>query len=326
MNKLKNAKTETMNALYFDRNLNIREVPVPVRPQGESFVRVSLAGICATDREIAAGYMSFKGIPGHEFVGIVEKSDNKHLIGKRVVGEINCGCGECEMCRSGVERHCPNRTTLGIAGRNGAFAEYLILPDRNLFEVPENIDNKTAVFTEPLAAAMEIFEQVKVIPSWKTLIIGDGKLSALIAQVFKLHSLDLTISGKSAEKLTRFENWGMNLIDNLTEPAGFDLVIEVSGSPDGWETAVNAVKPRGTIILKSTYHGNLNFNPAPLVIKEINLVGSRCGKFKPALRLLSQGLIDTESMINRIYKFPDIIKAIQYANFPETMKVLVEFA
>lgn len=315
-----------MKALVYDGDLHMREIPVPVVKKGESLIKVKLAGICATDREIASGYMNFKGVPGHEFVGVVKQSDDKNLIGKRVVGEINCGCGECEMCRSGLERHCPNRTTLGIFQRDGAFAEYLTLPDGNLIEIPSEIDDRTAVFTEPLAAALEILEQVKIIPSWKVLIIGDGKLAALIAQVFRLHSVDLTILGKSAEKLTRFEEWGMKIIDRLTEPAGYDLVVEASGSPNGWETAVNAVKPRGIIVLKSTYHGGFNFNPAPLVINEINLVGSRCGKFEPALRLLSERLIDTDSMINRIYKFPDIIEAIQFANYPETMKVLVEFA
>ncbi|MBC8204027.1 MAG: alcohol dehydrogenase catalytic domain-containing protein, partial [FCB group bacterium] len=232
MSKADDDKKRTMKALVYDGDLHMREIPVPVVKKGESLIKVKLAGICATDREIASGYMNFKGVPGHEFVGVVKQSDDKNLIGKRVVGEINCGCGECEMCRSGLERHCPNRTTLGIFQRDGAFAEYLTLPDGNLIEILSEIDDRTAVFTEPLAAALEILEQVKIIPSWKVLIIGDGKLAALIAQVFRLHSVDLTILGKSAEKLTRFEEWGMKIIDRLTEPAGYDLVVEASGSPD----------------------------------------------------------------------------------------------
>ena len=315
-----------MKALVFDGNLKLTEVRLPERAEGESLVKVRSAGICATDREIFSGYMDFRGIPGHEFVGVVVETDDDNLIGKRVVGEINCGCGTCEMCMSGLERHCPVRTVLGIAGRNGAFAEYLTLPDRNLVEVPGNINDNTAVFTEPLAAGLEIFEQIKIDPKWKILIIGDGRLAALTAQIFKVKSHDVSVIGRSENKLRLLESWGMRIVPELTESGGYDVVVEASGSPEGWDTAVKAVKPRGYLVLKSTYHGNLNFNPAVLVINEINLIGSRCGRFEPALKLLSEGRIDTDSIISRVFDFDDIIEAVEYAGQPETMKVLVEFA
>lgn len=313
-----------MKALFFDGNLSVREIPVPKVEPGEALIKVTTAGICATDREIAAGYMEFKGVPGHEFVGLVEDAEDPGWRGKRVVGEINAACGECEMCRAGLGRHCPSRTVLGIKGRNGAFAEYLILPVINLFPVPEKMSDREAVFTEPLAAALEIAEQVKLVPTYKTLIVGDGKLAALIAQVLKLSGLDLMVTGKSAEKLALFEKWGIPATLEKPSTKAFDLVVEASGSPDGWNTAVSLVKPRGTIVLKSTYHGDLNFNPAQLVINEITVVGSRCGRFEPALRLLEAGLIDVKSMISRVYPFDKIMGAFVFAGKPEVMKVLVE--
>ena len=314
-----------MKALYFNRELTWKDLPLPELKPAEALIKVSYAGICATDREIIKGYMSFKGILGHEFVGIVENSDEPEWIGKRVVGEINAACGKCEYCRKGLERHCPHRTVLGIKGRNGVFAEFLTLPNDNLREVPIKIDDRTAVFTEPLAAAMEIAEQVKLEPSWNALIIGDGKLAALIAQVLKLKGLKLTIAGKIQKKLQLFENWGMEITLDEPAPHSFDLVVEASGSSQGWNTAVSAVKPRGIIVLKSTYRGDLNFNPAPLVINEITLVGSRCGRFEPALRLLASNCIDIKSLISKVFAFDDMLQAFDYSLRLECMKVLVEF-
>jgi len=314
-----------MKALYFDEKLYTKDIPLPQLKPGEALIRTLYAGICATDREIVEGYMEFKGVPGHEFVGIVENSDEPEWIGKRVVGEINAACGKCEYCRKGLTRHCPHRTVLGIKGRNGAFAEFLTLPNINLREVPHQIDDQTAVFTEPLAAAVEIAEQVKLDPSWNALIIGDGKLAALIAQVLKLKGLKLTIAGKIPQKLRLFENWGMAVTLDEPAPHSYDLVVEASGSPQGWNTAVSAVKPRGIIVLKSTYQGDMNFNPAPLVINEITLVGSRCGRFEPALRLLASGCIDVKSLISKVFDFYNMLEAFEYSMRQECMKVLVEF-
>ena len=269
--------------------------------------------------------MNFKGVPGHEFVGIVEQCPNKNWLGKKVVGEINAGCGSCEYCRQGLERHCPSRTTLGISGRNGAFAQYLTLPMRNLHFVPPEMDNYTAVFIEPLSAALEIAEQIKLEPNWKTLIVGDGKLAALIAQILRLHGLTIDVIGKIPAKLELFTKWNCKILQNESEALEYDLVIEASGSPSGWETAVNSVKPRGIIILKSTYQGKLDFNPAPLVINEITLIGSRCGRFEPALRLLKTGLIQIQPLISKVFNFDDILEALIYSQRIECMKVLVDF-
>jgi len=314
-----------MKALYFDKTLSIKELPVPEPTQSESLIKVLMTGICATDREIVAGYMNFTGVPGHEFVGIVEKSDNPELIGKRVVGEINCACNTCEMCRRKLQRHCLNRTVLGISDRNGVLAEYCTLPNSNLFEVPSAIDDHHAVFTEPLAAAMEIGEQLVLNPEWETLIIGDGKLAALIAQVMRLKGMNLTVAGINPVKINTIRSWGIPVIEEKPQKKSYDLVIEASGNPEGWKTAVNCVRPRGTIVLKSTYHGNLDFNPAPVVVDEITVVGSRCGNFGPAIRLLETGCLDLESMISKIFTFENIDEAFEYSNLPEAMKVLVDF-
>jgi threonine dehydrogenase-like Zn-dependent dehydrogenase len=269
--------------------------------------------------------MNFKGVPGHEFVGIVEKATDAKWINKRVVGEINAACGECEYCRKGLKRHCLRRTVLGIMGRNGAFAEFLTLPEVNLWEVPDKLDNHTAVFTEPLAAALEITEQVKIEPDWKVLIIGDGKLSALVAQVLKLKGVNLTVLGKIPSKLKLFEKWGIFVTLQIPEEISFDLVIEASGSSQGWITAIKLVKPRGTIVLKSTYQGEVNFNTAPLVINEITIIGSRCGPFAPALRILEMELVEVKPLISKVFSFENILEAFKYSQRPECLKVIIDF-
>lgn len=314
-----------MKALFFDGKLSLKNIPEPEIPPGEALIKVSAAGICATDREIAAGYMNFRGVPGHEFVGVVEEAEAGEWIGKRVGGEINAGCGVCDYCRRGLARHCLDRTVLGIQGRNGVFAEYTALPVENLLVIPDSLQDMTAVFIEPLAAAMEICEQVKIDPSYETLIIGDGKLSALTAQVLKLSGMRILVAGKIPEKLALFAKWGLETTLDAPPRAAFDIVVEASGRPEGWEAAVAAVKPRGTIVLKSAYHGSIDFNPALLVVNEVTLVGSRCGRFKPALRMLESGQIETEPLISRVFPFDEIIEAFNFANQPQTMKTLVEF-
>jgi len=316
-----------MKALVFREKLALEEVPKPQPAPGEALVKVVIAGICKTDVEISRGYMDFKGIPGHEFVGIVASSPESGQIGKRVVGEINAGCGDCAQCRQGLERHCPNRTVLGILGRNGAFADYLTLPARNLVSVPAELPDEKAVFVEPLAAALEILEQISVRPADSVLVIGDGKLGLLISMVLKLTGCRLKLVGKHPEKLALFSRLGgsVEALQSFGESDyGFDTVIEASGHASGWELALSKVKPRGTIVLKSTYHGVMDFNSAPLVINEISVVGSRCGRFEPALRLMEQGLIDPTPLISGIYPMDEIEEAFRRSFEKDNLKVLVK--
>lgn len=315
-----------MKALFFDGNVSLRDIPVPNPQEGEALIRVLLAGICKTDTEITHGYMNFTGVLGHEFVGVVEDARDLGLVGTRVVGEINAGCGQCESCAKGLTRHCSHRTVLGIQGRHGAFAEYLTLPEANLVIVPDTVSNEQAVFTEPVAAALEILEQVHIEPSDRVLVIGDGKLGLLIASVLNLVGCDLCLAGKHPEKMVVFQAQGGNVIlleKLLAGSERFDKVIEASGRPAGWELALARVKPRGTIILKSTYHESISFNPALLVINEITLVGSRCGLFPPALRLLEKGLIDPTPLISAVYPLADGIEAFERTAQPGVFKVLL---
>lgn len=316
-----------MKALYFNGcNLELQERPIPENGEGESLVKVLLAGICRTDLEIMKGYMNFVGIPGHEFVGEVVKSANPKLVGKRVVGEINAGCGACDFCRHGMERHCSNRTVLGISGRDGAFAEYLTLPNSNLLEVPASVSNEKAVFVEPLAAALEILEQIHIPPASRVLIIGDGRLAVLISLVLRLTGCEFIVLGKHSNKVKLFEEIGarVSLLDDLRDTRGrFDFVVEASGSPSGWTLATEFVKPRGVIVLKSTYHGNLDFNAAILVINEISILGSRCGQFLPALRLLASDFVDPTVLISDSLGLDEFSEAFSKAKTSGVFKVLI---
>lgn len=314
-----------MKSLYFDKSLLIKNIPNPRLISGEAVIKTSVAGICATDKEIAAGYMNFTGVPGHEFAGIVVECEQNEWIGKRVVGEINAGCGKCAYCLSGMQRHCSDRTTLGIYRRNGVFAEYFSLPIENLLEIPKDVDEKEAVFIEPLAAALEILEQVSIVPNWKTAIIGDGKLAALIAQVLRLTGAHIIVYGKDSVKLNIISTFGIEISMETPSESQFDLVIEASGNPSGFASAVDSVKPRGIIVLKSTYADMLNYNPAPIVIKEAAVIGSRCGKFAPAMRLLQNKLIDVKPLITAMFPFKDILSAFEFARRPECLKVIIQF-
>ena len=316
-----------VKALVFDGKLELREMSLPTMGEKDALIRVTLGGVCMTDLEIVKGYMNFKGVLGHEFVGVVERSANPQLLGKRVVGEINVGCGHCEFCLKGLERHCYNRTCLGIFMRDGAFSEYITLPEANLHVVPENVSDEAAVFVEPLAAALEILEQIHVEPATQTLIIGDGRLGLLVSMVLRLTGCSITALGKHSEKLEMFEKQGaatvkLEDVDKLGQK--FDLVVEASGSPSGWNTAIECVKPRGTIALKSTYHGEFSFNPAPLVINEISVVGSRCGRFAPALRLLKSGLVDPRMLITATYPLDEAVEAFEKARHGKNVKVIIK--
>lgn len=299
-------------------------MPEP-RPD-EALIKVRMAGICNTDIEISRGYMNFRGVLGHEFVGIVEHSPDPPQIGTRVVGEINAGCGECSFCRAGMERHCPCRTVLGILGRDGALAEYVSLPVKNLVAVPDFLPDEKATFTEPLAAALEILEQVKIEPADRVLVIGDGKLGLLICMALQLTGCDLRLLGKHPEKTQFFKRLGGAVLsfDDLEEQhQRYDVVVEASGHPSGWNLAVKLVRPRGTLVLKSTYHGSLDFNPAPLVIDEITVQGSRCGRFEPALRLMDLGLIDPTPLITEILPFSRVEEAFDKTRSRDALKILV---
>ena len=315
-----------MKALRFENNqLKIADVAKPNK-ELEAVVRVTKSGICNTDLEIVRGYAGFSGTIGHEFVGVVEAAaDAPHLIGKRVVGEINVGCGRCEKCLQGDSRHCPDRTVLGIIGRDGAHAEFLNLPSRNLLEVPDAISDEQAVFVEPLAAAYGITEQVEIFPETKVAVIGDGKLGNLCAQSLALKSDNVSLIGKHKEKLAliRARNIEGVLLENaLKLKRSFDVVVEASGSESGFNLALDLLKPRGKLVLKSTFHGAANWQAWRVVVDEITIVGSRCGRFAPALELLKNKSVDVESLISEELSLSEGVKAIEKAGRKGVMKIL----
>ncbi len=304
-----------MRALWLEeRQLALRKVPEPEPPPGEALVRVLLAGICNTDIELTRGYYPFTGIPGHEFVGEWE--------GKRVVGEINAACGKCEACRNGRRTHCERRTVLGIINRNGAFAEYLTLPIENLRFVPDEVTTEDAVFTEPLAAALEIQAQVTVSPEDRVVVVGDGKLVQLVAQTLALTGCQLLVIGKHRRKLNLLEARGIATAESA--PARkFDIAVECSGNPNGFALARQALRPRGTLVMKSTYAGELTLNASSLVVDEITVIGSRCGPFEPALRLLSDGRVDVRPLVDRTFPLEEGLMAFDEAQRPGVLKVTI---
>jgi threonine dehydrogenase-like Zn-dependent dehydrogenase len=320
--------------LVLDRNY-----PKPEPGNGEALIRVLQAGICNTDLEITRGYLAFQGVLGHEFVGIVEAvhegpgaSRPTYLVGKRVVGEINAAChrADCAYCQQSMFTHCPNRTTLGILNRDGAFAEYLTLPVANLHLVPDIVSDKEAVFVEPLAATFEMLEQVHLKPTHSVVILGDGKIGQLATQVLALSGCEVMMVGKHEEKLALAEKRGLHtyVLDDATSftlenRRRVDVVVECSGSAQGLEMALRLVKPRGTLILKSTVADKSTLNLAPIVIDEIRVQGSRCGPFAPAIRALSQRTIDVRPLISARYSLKDGVAAFEHATRPGVLKVLV---
>jgi threonine dehydrogenase-like Zn-dependent dehydrogenase len=288
-----------------------------------AIVKVHLAGICSTDLQIFKGYMGFTGVPGHEFVGSV-KDGQPELAGKRVVGEINFGCGGCESCRRDLSRHCPNRSVMGILNADGAFAEYVSVPVSNLHLVPESVGDEEAVFTEPLAAAFEILTQIQLDYADEVLVLGDGKLGNLCAQVLRLSGAKVTALGKHADKLARIKKAGVRttLLDDW-QPRLFDIVVEATGSASGLELALSAVRPRGTLILKSTIAGAHQVSLAPIVINEINVIGSRCGPFPDALQALAAKHVSVTPLIEKVYALDDGLAAVEHAAKPATRKILL---
>jgi len=313
-----------MRALIFDGSLRLADDhPGPTRRDGESLIRVLVAGICNTDLEIVRGYMGYSGILGHEFVGVVEESDDPDLRGKRVVGEINLACGECDYCASGLRTHCPTRTVLGILDHPGTMADLCILPDSNLHVVPDDLPDEEAVFCEPLAAAFEILAQVQIGPEKKVVVLGDGKLGLLVAQVMKITGADLLLVGLSPEKLFLAESWSIRTTQDVLGEGPAAVVVDCTGSTAGFETALDLVGPRGTIVIKTTVAERFSVNLAPLVINEISVVGSRCGPFPPALAALSEGGVRVREMISAVLPIEQAAEAFDVASKPDTLKVLL---
>jgi threonine dehydrogenase-like Zn-dependent dehydrogenase len=304
---------------------SIRQIPQPERPGGFALIRLIQAGICNTDLELQRGYYGFSGIPGHEFVGEVVAADSKELIGKRVVGEINLACGGCSWCRRGMGRHCPSRSVLGIVRHPGAFREFLTLPETNLHVVPDSIPTEVAVFTEPLAAACEVLDQARIPCSSVVAVLGDGKLGLLVAQVLQVNGYRVHQFGRHADKLRIAAKAGVvtELRGAHLPEAAYQWVVDATGSQAGLHAAIRMAEPRGTIILKSTVHGEIPLDTAPVIVNEITLIGSRCGRFEPALELLQLGAIDVTSMISDRMPLANAPAAFARAAQRGAMKVLL---
>lgn len=320
-----------MKAIVFDNELKLdNNYPKPIPNKGEALIRVTLAGICNTDYEITKGYMGYVGVLGHEFVGIVEdvNDDDKSWIGKRVVAEISWGCDDpsCEWCAKKNYRHCPNRHTIGIWKKDGCMAEYITLPTNILFEVPENVTDEQAVFVEPLAAACEITEQLHIEPTSKVLVLGDGKLGLTTALTLNSLNLDVLLVGKHQNKLDIAKAQGVKteLLENFKQEKIYDVVVEATGTASGFETSMSLTKPRGVLVLKSTVATGKELNLAPIVIDEITVLGSRCGQFAPALRLLKNNRIDFSPFITKIYSIDDAIEAFEANKSKESLKILIK--
>jgi threonine dehydrogenase-like Zn-dependent dehydrogenase len=315
-----------MRALVLsDGEVRVSEVPVPVPQDGEALIKVLLAGVCNTDLELVRGYMGFSGTLGHEFVGIVEEAKNPHLLGKRVVGEINCVCHKCHYCRMEMPNHCLDRTVLGILNRNGAFADYVVLPEENLHLAPASARDDVAVFTEPTAAAFRIIEQTDINDGDRIIVLGDGKLGQLCAQVLWLQTKNLVCVGKHPWKLKLLQDLGIKtaLAD---EPLmrGADVFVDATGSHQGFERALELVRPEGTVVLKTTVAHPTALELSVPVINEVRVLGSRCGPFRPALEALSLGNVGVRPMVTDVFSLNDADRALRRAGEPDVMKVLIE--
>lgn len=313
-----------MRALVYDGELRVQEAPMPTPGPGEALVKVLSAGVCKTDLEIQRGYMGFKGILGHEFVGMVEEAPNKHLVGKRVVGEINCVCHQCHYCLMEMPHHCLNRSVLGIVGRDGAFAEYLVLPEENLHLAPGTVRDDVLVFAEPTAAAFRITEQVKIGSGERIIVLGDGKLGQLVAQVLWLYCKNLVCVGKHEWKMELLNRLGIATA-HVNDPLerGADIVVEATGSHEGFARALELVRPEGTVVLKTTVAHPTAVELSAPVINEVKIIGSRCGPFRPALEALSMGNVEVRPMISATYDLRDGEEALRRAGEPDVLKVVL---
>lgn len=308
--------------------VTVRQVDMPARPEGYALLKLLVAGICNTDLELQRGYYGFSGRPGHEFVAQVVDSDRLELKGKRVAGEINLACTRCEWCHKGLGRHCPNRTVLGIVNQPGAFADYFVLPDRNLHLIPDALSTEAAVFTEPVAAACELLDQVTIPPGDPIAILGDGKLGLLIAQVLCAHGYPVRVFGKHADKLAIAKAAGAatELIRDASPlpTAAYDWVVDATGHPDGLRAAVAMTRPRGTLMLKSTVHGAVPIDTAPIIVNELTLVGSRCGRIESALPLLARNEVRVNRMIAARFPLSEAPTAFARAAEKGALKVLLQ--
>jgi threonine dehydrogenase-like Zn-dependent dehydrogenase len=315
-----------MISVHLERGrVELRKAPRPRRPKNFALIRLLCGGICNTDLELQRGYYRFSGTPGHEFSGEVIEADDRGLIGRRVVGEINLCCGHCGYCTKGLGRHCPSRSVLGIIKHPGAFREFLTLPERNLHVLPDDLPNERAVFVEPLAAACEILDQLNLRCKAELAVLGDGKLGLLIAQVLYVYGYRVHHFGRHKEKLRISESAGIDteIAGAKLPQAAYEYVVDATGSPEGLQQAVQMARPRGTVVMKSTVHGAVALDMAPVIVNEISLLGSRCGRFEPALQLLSRGLIRVDEMISDRYKLADAPRAFKRAAEKEALKVLL---
>jgi len=306
--------------------VSLRDVPKPERPPGYALIRTLAAGICNTDLELQRGYYGFSGTPGHEFAGEVVEADSTELPGKRVAGEINLACGTCAWCMRNLGRHCPNRTVLGIVKHPGAFQEFFTLPERNLHILPDGIATESAVFIEPLAAACEILDQVRIPAGESVAVLGDGKLGLLVAIALRAYGVEVRQFGHHRDKLLIAERAGVDTaaIGATLPVAGFDFVVDATGTREGLASAVKMVKPRGTIVMKSTVHGEVAIDTAPVIVNEITLVGSRCGRFEPAMELLRLGTMRVEPLIADRFPLASAPEAFARAAEKGVLKVLLE--
>lgn len=321
----RNDNESRMKALVLDNGkIALKEVRDPLPALGEALIKVLKVGICNTDLEIEKGFLSFSGILGHEFVGRVEDAPDTRLIGQRVVGEINLYCEMCDFCARGETKHCPTRQVLGIEGKNGAFAEYLTLPIKNLHILPDSVSEQEGVFTEPLAAALDVLEQIERPCDNRVLVLGDGKLGLLIAQVLALECDSVFCVGKHERNLAILTKLGIQtfLMGEVLE-AGFPLVVEATGNEEGLKTALQMVEPKGTVILKSTYRGAPTIDVSRIVIDELRLVGSRCGPFPKAIELLKKKRIFVADILDGDFPLEHAQKAFELAGRPGTLKVLL---
>jgi len=317
-----------MKALYFDGQIRlVTDYPRPRKSKGEALVRVLKAGVCNTDLELMKGYMDFRGVPGHEFVGVVEEAEDAALVGRRVVGEINCPCGTCQMCLAGKGNHCPERSVLGITGRDGAFAEYLMLPEQNLHVVPDEVSDDEAVFVEPLAAAFRILEQVPVQEDDTAVVLGDGKLGLLVAQVMATKATKVLLVGRHEEKLRIAQQLG---IDTQIEGQAPDIksrfVVDCTGSLDGLRKAIQMAGPEGTVVVKSTVAEQSTLPMAQVVVNEVTLVGSRCGPFEPALEALRRKSVLVQPLITGRCSLDGGVEALKEAAQRHSLKIVIDVA
>ena len=314
-----------MKSVWLESNkIDLRDVPQP-RKLDEALIKIRKAGICSTDLELVKGYYPYTGILGHEFVGEVVEAEDASWIGQRVVGEINVVCNQCEQCLNGRPTHCENRTVLGIVNRDGTFAEFTTLPIANLHRVPDSVPDEMAVFTEPLAAALEIQDQINLKPTDRVLLIGAGRLGQLIAQTLALTGCDLRVVARHPHQQNLLKARGIRTVsEEEIQPWRWDVVVEATGSPSGFSLARKAIRPRGTLVMKSTYKGEMSVNFSSIVVDEINLIGSRCGPFEPALRLMESRQVDPSVLIADEFKLENALKAFERAAETGVLKVLVE--